>query len=139
MIHFHTGATEEETSKVADETPVQKEEAVEETAADPAAEVADEEEPEEDFTTEEDPADEEEEPKQDEREENTELDSEDPGDFPVSFPNNEYGVIPARLAPSLFRQSKKIGKGKIRNGESESLFTVSGRLITDDEIDLGQV
>ena len=38
--------------------------------------------------------------------------------------------VNCRLAPSLFRQSKKIGKGKI---------IVSGRLITDDEIDLGQV
>ena len=49
-----------------------------------------------------------------------------------------------RLAPSLFRQSKQIGKGKIRKGKSEiqsdcSQFTVSARLITDDEIDLGQV
>ena len=45
-----------------------------------------------------------------------------------TFNFNETFLI-ARLAPSLFRQSKKIGKGK----------TVSGRLITDDEIDLGQV
>ena len=37
-----------------------------------------------------------------------------------------------RLAPSLFRQWKKLGKGKLG-------ITVSGRLITDDEIDLGQV
>ena len=45
-----------------------------------------------------------------------------------------------RFAPSLFRQSKKFGKGKIRQGKSEiSSFTVSARLIADDEIDLGQV
>ena len=45
-----------------------------------------------------------------------------------------------RLAPSLFRQEKN-GKGKGKGkGKSEiSLFTQSGRLITDDEIDLGQV
>ena len=44
------------------------------------------------------------------------------------------------LPQVYFVNQKKIGKGKIRKGESEnSLFTVSARLITDDEIDLGQV
>ena len=48
---------------------------------------------------------------------------------------NIWGHPDCRLAPSLFRQQKN-GKGKGR-GKGES--TVSARLITDDEIDLGQV
>ena len=46
------------------------------------------------------------------------------------------------LPQVYFVNQKKIGKGKIRKGESEiDCFVVhcSGRLITDDEIDLGQV
>ena len=47
----------------------------------------------------------------------------------------------SRLTPSLFRQWKKSGKGKLGKGKAKyvSSFTVSSRLITDDEIDLGQV
>ena len=40
--------------------------------------------------------------------------------------------------PPVSTSIKKIGKGKIRKGKVSS-FTVSGRLITDDEVDLGQV
>ena len=39
--------------------------------------------------------------------------------------------------PKVYFVNKKIGKGNIRKGKSS--FTVLGRLITDDEIDLGQV
>ena len=41
-----------------------------------------------------------------------------------SFRRMTYLLVQAvsRLAPSLFRQSKKIGKGKIRKRESEVLF-----------------
>ena len=48
----------------------------------------------------------------------------------VGLSLNELNLNSLRLASSLVYQSKKLGKGK---------FTVSGRLITDDEIDLGQV
>ena len=39
----------------------------------------------------------------------------------------------SRLAPSLFSQSRKLGKGKA----NVSSFPVSSKLIADDEIDLG--
>ena len=42
------------------------------------------------------------------------------------------------LPKSISSIKKKLGKGKLGNGKAK-LFTVSGRLITDDEIDLGQV
>ena len=35
-------------------------------------------------------------------------------------------LVYSRLAPSLFRQSKKIGKGKIRKGESEIDLCIPG-------------
>ena len=49
--------------------------------------------------------------------------------------------------PQVYFVNEKIGEGKIRKGKSEigekvesvSSFTVSSRLITDDEIDLGQI
>ena len=46
------------------------------------------------------------------------------------------------LPPFYFVNQKKLGQGKLGSEKAEfihSSFTVSGRLITDDEIDFGQV
>ena len=43
------------------------------------------------------------------------------------------------LPQFYFVNGKKLGKGKLGQGKAKSSFTVSGRLITDDEIDLGQI
>ena len=58
----------------------------------------------------------------------------------VDKPLLSYSTNDIDLPQVYFVNQKKLGKGKLGKGKANvSLFTVSGRLITDGEIDLGQV